>query len=99
MQAEKQVAAPPPDERPNPSCSHVQRSACAIAYDSSTCSGGWKLHIPEGQIRFRWFTSTWSYRNDMDLIGVKAGCTAYLYTDSDFTGHKVRIDAYPDAER
>ena len=49
--------------------------------------------------RFRWFTSTWTYRNDMDVIGVKAGCTAYLYTDSDFTGHKVRIDAYPDAER
>lgn len=118
FQAEKQVAAAPVDERPSPACSHVQRSACAIAYDSSSCSGGWKLHIPEGQIRsdanvmikslssdvylparFRWFTSTWSYRNDMDTIGVKAGCTAYLYSDSDFTGHKVRIDAYPDAER
>ena len=51
FQAAKQVADVV-DERPSPSCSHVQRSACAIAYDSSTCSGGWRLHIPEGQIRY-----------------------------------------------
>ena len=25
-------------------------------------SGGWKLVIPIGELRFRWFTSYWSYR-------------------------------------
>jgi len=87
------------DERPSSACSHVPRSACAIAYDSHDCTGGWKLVIPEGQLRFRWFTSYWSYRNDMDTVGVRPGCTLYLFTDSDFTGSKVRIDAYPDNER
>ena len=48
--------------------------------------------IPEGQVRFRWFTSYWTYRNDMDTVGVRAGCTLFLFTDSDFTGDKVRID-------
>jgi len=87
------------DERPSPMCDHVPRSACALAYDSAKCSGGWKLVIPEGNIRFRWFSSTWKYRNDMDTVGVRPGCTLFLYTDSDFTGHKVRIDSYPDNER
>ena len=87
------------DERPSPSCMQVPRSACAIGYDSSTCSGGWKLIIPEGQLRFRWFTSYWTYRNDMDTVGVRAGCTILLFTDSDFTGDKVRIDAYPTNDR
>ena len=41
------------DERPSSACSHVPRSACAIAYDSHDCTGGWKLVIPEGQLRQR----------------------------------------------
>jgi len=92
---------PPPlvDERPSSACSHVPRSACAIAYDSHDCTGGWRLVIPEGSLRFRWFTSYWTYRNDMDTVGVKPGCTLYLYTDSDYTGHKVSIQSYPDNER
>merc|ERR1719458_2407740 len=86
------------DEKPN-NCDVVPQSACAVAYDSGTCSGGWKLVIPVGELRFRWFTSYWSYRNDMDTVGIKAGCTIFLFTDSDFTGNKVRIDAYPDNDR
>jgi len=35
----------------------------------------------------------------MDTVGVRPGCTLYLFTDSDFTGSKVQIDAYPDNER
>ena len=42
-------------------------------------------------LRFRWFTSYWTYRNDMDTVGVRPGCKLLLFTDSDFTGHKVII--------
>jgi len=35
----------------------------------------------------------------MDTVGVRAGCTILLFTDSDFTGDKVRIDAYPTNDR
>ena len=42
-------------------------------------------------LRFRWFTSYWTYRNDMDTVGVRPGCKLLLFTDSDFTGHKVSI--------
>merc|ERR1711936_463841 len=62
MQEKK--AEPLIDERPSQSCSVVPRSACALAYDSHDCTGGWKLVIPQGQLRFRWFTSYWSYRFD-----------------------------------
>ena len=66
------------DEKPD-NCDVVPQSACAVAYDSGTCSGkkkgignflhnlfkgGWKLVIPVGELRFRWFTSYWSYRLD-----------------------------------
>ena len=87
------------DERPSQECRQVPRSACAMGYDSHDCSGGWKLIIPEGQLRFRWFTSYWKYRNDMDTVGIRAGCTIFLMTDSDFTGDKVRIDAPPEYDR
>lgn len=92
-------AQPLIDERPSQSCSIIPRSACAIAYDSHDCSGGWKLVIPPGTLRFRWFTSYWSYRNDMDTIGIRAGCTIVLYSDSSFNGNSVRIDAYDTNDR
>ena len=72
-------------------------------------SGGWKLVIPIGELRFRWFTSYWSYRcpdnfmfthaklrlprNDMDTVGVRAGCTLTAYSDSSFNGDRVDIKA------
>ena len=63
------AALPGRDDRPV-SCDPVPRSACAVTYDSSSCSGGWKLVVAPGQqLRFRWFTSTWQYRNDMDTVG------------------------------
>jgi len=92
-------AEPVVDERPSKSCQTVPRSACAIAYDSHDCSGGWKLVIPQGQLRFRWFTSYWSYRNDMDTIGVRAGCSIILYSDSSYNGNSIKIDAYQMSDR
>ena len=55
--------AGPRDEKPA-RCDVVPQTACAVGYDSGTCSGGWKLVIPIGELRFRWFTSYWSYRSD-----------------------------------
>jgi len=80
------------DERPA-NCDVVPRTACAVAYDSSTCSGGWKLVIPMGELRFKWFTSYWTYRNDMDTVGVRAGCTFTGYSDSSFNGNRIDIRA------
>ena len=72
-------------------------------------AGGWKLVIPIGELRFRWFTSYWSYRcldnfmfthaklrlarNDMDTVGVRAGCPLTAYSDSSFNGDRVDIKA------
>jgi len=80
------------DEKPA-KCDVVPQSACALAYDSSKCDGGWKLVIPIGELRFRWFTSYWSYRNDMDTVGVRAGCTLTAYSDSSFNGDRIDIKA------
>jgi len=74
-------------------CENVPTTACAVAYDSSTCNGGWRLVIPQGEMRFRWFTATYSYRNDIDVIGVRAGCTFTGYSDSSFNGQRMTIRA------
>jgi len=79
------------DERPSTSCSKVPETACAVAYDSSRCYGGWKLVIPEGTLRFRYWSSYWKYRNDMDTIGVRSGCTFTGYSDSSYNGNSVTI--------
>jgi len=84
---------PPPDERPSLLCTKVPSHLCAVAYDSSTCSGGWRLPLPEGQIRFRFWSSWNRYRNDMDTIGVRAGCTFSGHSDSDFNGNSVVVRA------
>ena len=93
----------------------VPRSACTIGYDSHDCSGGWKLVTPEGQLRFRWFTSYWKYRwifkkkefrddeifcrNDMDTVGIIAGCTLSLFAGSSFNGPGVSIDSYENNDK
>ena len=40
----------PRDEKPA-KCEVVPQTACAVAYDSGTCNGGWKLVIPIGELR------------------------------------------------
>jgi len=80
------------DEKPE-KCDVVPQSACALAYDSDDCDGGWKLVIPIGELRFRMFTSWYMYRNDMDTVGIRAGCTLTAYSDSDFSGNRIDITA------
>jgi len=72
-------------------CEDVPLTACAVAYDSHDCDGGWRLVIPIGELRFRWFTSYYTYRNDIDTIGVRAGCTFTGYSDSSFNGNRMTI--------
>merc|ERR1712032_1332420 len=47
------------------------------------------MGIPQGEMRFRWFAATYSYRNDIDVIGVRAGCTFTGYSDSSFNGQRI----------
>jgi len=79
------------DKRPSLFCDPVPLSACALVYDSSSCSGGWKLAIPEGETRFRFWSSYYKYRNDIDLVGVRAGCTFTGFTGSKFNGESGQI--------
>jgi len=88
--AQTSRAPPQPehDERPDRGfCQKVPQSVCAVAYDSSSCRSGWKLMIAEGQLQFRFWSSYYKYRNDMDLIAVRAGCTFTGFTDSSFNGN------------
>jgi len=81
------------DERPSQLCTKVPEDACAVGYDSALCSGGWRLVIHEGAQRFKFFSSWWSYRNDMDTIGVRAGCTFTGFSGSRFNGQSAKIAA------
>ena len=54
-------------ERP-PNCNQVPRSACAVVYDEKDCLSGWKLIIPEGEIRFKWMSQYYAYRCDGNYL-------------------------------
>jgi len=83
------------DERPDKGyCQKIPQGVCAVAYDSSTCKDdGWKLMLPEGQIQFRFWSSKFKYRNDMDLIAVRDGCTFTGFSDSEFNGNSGVVTA------
>jgi len=77
-------------ERP-PNCLPIPRTACAVAYDEKDCTSGWKLIIPEGQLRFKWMGLYYAYRNDIETIGVRAGCTFTGFSDSSYNGERISI--------
>ena len=74
-------------------CAHVPRTVCAVAYDSGDCDGGWLLPIPEGEQRFKFFSSYYTYRNDIDVVGVRSGCVLTAFEDSSFNGDQVTVRA------
>ena len=67
-------------------CEKIPEEACGVAYDSSTCSGGWGIVLDEGGISFPYFSSYWKYRNDIDVLGVRAGCFITAFSSTGFTG-------------
>jgi len=73
-----------------PRCEDVPRTpgVCGVIHDSADCSGGWKLIITEGSISFPYFSGYWKYRNDADLIGVRAGCTLTAFSSTGFSGKR-----------
>lgn len=84
---------PPRSDNKPPRCAEVPLSACAVGYDSHDCNGGWRLTIPQGSLRFPYFSMYWKYRNDMDTIGVRAGCRLVAFEDSSFNGDRIAISA------
>ena len=42
---------------------------------------------------FFFFSSDWKYRNDIDTIGVRFGCTFTGFTSTEFSGNKMIITA------
>merc|ERR1712126_320893 len=80
--------------RPSTNCNPIPSHLCAVAYDSATCRpSGWILPLAEGRIQFRFWSSWWKYRNDMDLIAVRNGCVFTGYSDSEYNGDIITVRA------
>jgi len=88
------VAQTPVNIGKPPLCQDVPLSACAVMYDSHKCdSSGWKLIVPRGGLKFKFFSWYYKYRNDADVIGVRAGCSLTAFSDSSFNGDRIIIAA------
>jgi len=73
-------------------CEQVPADACAGAFQTKDCSSGWKLDIPKGEeMRFKWKTHYFAYKNRIELIGVRPGCSITVFEKNDFTGDKMTI--------
>jgi len=74
-------------------CVPVPRNLCAIAYDDDGCKG-WRLDIPEGEKMFKWWDPVYSwYRNDIEQVSVRAGCSFTGFDDSSYNGESFTIRA------
>lgn len=79
-----------------PDCAEVPKEYCAVLYDSRDCTGGWTLNITDGaEKNLYYFSSDWKYRNDVDTIGLRYGCTFTGFTSTGFSGNKMTLTAGP----
>jgi len=75
-------------------CTEISEDYCAVLHDSRSCNGGWSLNVIDSTNRnFFFFSSDWKYRNDIDTIGVRFGCTFTGFTSTEFSGNKMIITA------
>merc|ERR1711915_300251 len=71
----------------------VPANLCAKAYDDEDCSG-WELEIPQGEQKFRlWNLYYYRYRNEIEAVIVRRGCTLTLFAESNLQGKSVVIRA------
>jgi len=82
------------NKRP-PSCSEVPPQACAMLFDSASCSpSGWSLEIPDGtQKSLSYWSLDWKYRNDADVVGLRKGCAFSAWTQVAFEGERFDLTA------
>jgi len=81
------------DDGMPPRCEPVPRQACGVVYESGSCNSGWKLIISEGEISFPYFSDYYKYRNDIETIGVKAGCTLTAFSNTGFSNQRGTLRA------
>eukprot|EP00092_Neocalanus_flemingeri_P043702 GFUD01048233.1.p1 GENE.GFUD01048233.1~~GFUD01048233.1.p1 ORF type:complete len:135 (-),score=37.11 GFUD01048233.1:158-562(-) len=74
-------------------CVRVPDNLCAVVYDDGGCNG-WKLDIQEGEIMFKWWDPVYYwYRNDIEHVSVRAGCSFTGFDDSSLNGESMTIRA------
>merc|ERR1719342_843804 len=75
-------------------CPEVPINYCAMLFDSKDCTGGWSLNATDGtEMNFYYFSSNWKYRNDLDTIGLRFGCTFTGFSSTGFSGNKMILTA------
>merc|ERR1711874_22489 len=73
------------------SCTDVPNHLRAQGFDDDDC-GGWKLEVPVGEMKFKWWHPVnFFYRNDIESISVRAGCTFTGFDDSSLNGGSFTI--------
>merc|ERR1712032_659336 len=72
-------------------CVTVPSNLCAVVYDDEKCNG-WALNINEGGIMFKWWDPVYYwYRNDIESVSVRKGCTFTGFDDRSLNGGSFTI--------
>ena len=87
------TARPCSGSRSRTKCTPVPQTLCAQVYDDGGCEG-WKLDIQEVDTLFKWWNpAMFWYRNDIEQVSVRAGCTFTGYEDSSLHGRSMVVRA------
>jgi len=74
-------------------CEQPAADLCAAAYQTKGCSSGWKLDVTKGQeMRFKWATHYYAYKNKIELLAVRPGCSLTVFEKNNFDGDTITIN-------
>jgi len=75
-------------------CEQPAADVCAAGYQTKDCSSGWKLDITkeQGEIQFKWGSHFYAYKNRIELIAVRPGCSLSVFEKKNFDGDSITID-------
>ena len=85
-------------------CGNTPSEFCAMVFDDEGCNeGDWKpLGIKDGESRsfsilqanpLKGLDNLFNYKNDIESLTVKKGCTLTVYKDSDYSGGEYAFTA------
>jgi len=75
-------------ERPG-HCDQPPEGVCASVFKTKDCvsDSNWQLDIAKNaELRFKWRTPHYAYKNAIELVAVRPGCTLKAWDKNDFSG-------------
>lgn len=92
MNAQQPQIAQYPDPHKPPKCDQIPVTSCASVHQTKSCLDGFTLNIDkDAELRLKWATPYFAYRNRIEVVGVRPGCSFTGFAQNNFDGEQIMI--------